>query len=105
LDLEDTLVWVLAADEIYSPKAGYTTLCAKRFVIDINWWWRGLWKLHCPAKAKLLWWSIMENKVPTWDNLQKRSFVGPGRCSLRSIDLESGQDLFMDCNVVKKVWV
>lgn len=45
----------------------------------------------------------MENKVPTWYNLQKRSFVGLDWCSLCSIDLESGQCLFLDCNVVKKV--
>ena len=69
-----------------------------------KWWWRGLWKLHCPTKNKLLWWSILEDNISTWDNLQKRSFEGPGWCVLCKNALESGPHLFLQCPTVQKVW-
>lgn len=47
------------------------------------------------AKNNLLWWDILENKVLTWDNLQKRTFEGLGRCALCRIASESGLHLFL----------
>ena len=77
-DTEDTLVWDNSPDGHYSPKVGYSTICADMYARVIKWWWRGLWKIHCPAKNKLLWWAILENKISKWDNLQKHTFEGPG---------------------------
>lgn len=103
--MEDSLVWTKALDDKYSPKVGYSFICAEVFAQDVKWWWRGIWKIHCPAKKKLLWWATLENKIPTWDNLQKRSFVGPGWCSLCQHDLESGLHLFLNCPLSQVVWV
>ena len=103
-DTKDSLVWMLSADGIYKPKEGYIALCTDRFAIDLKWWWRGIWKVHCPAKSKLLWWSILEKKVPTWDFLQKRSFIGPSRCYLCNNDVETIQRLFLDCGVAQNIW-
>ena len=51
-------------------------------VDELVWWWNQLWKLKCPGKAKLLFWSILENKAPTWDILQNIFLEGPGFCAL-----------------------
>ena len=75
---EDSLIWEKSPDGRYSPKAGYSSICVDIHNQVIIWWWRCFWKLHCLAKSKLLWWAILEDKVPTWDNLQKRSFEGSG---------------------------
>ena len=103
--MEDSLVWVNAPDGKYSPKVGYATICVERYAMDIKWWWRGIWKMHCPAKTKIMWWAILENKTPTWDNLQKRSFVGPSWCSLCNHDLKLGLHLFLKCPLSQEVWV
>ena len=76
-DQEDTLVWEADPGGVYTPKAGYLCLSAGVEQRDEDWWWRPLWGLKCPAKTKLFMWCVLNNKVPTWDVLQKRSFQGP----------------------------
>ena len=94
-DQEDLLVWEADPEGVYTPKMGY--LCLSVGVenrVDV-WWWRSLWKLKCPAKTKLFMWCVLNNKVPTWDVLQKRSFQGPGWCVLCKRELESTSHLFL----------
>ena len=68
------------------------------------WWWRPLWKLKCPAKTKLFMWCVLNNKVPTWDVLQKRSFQGPGWCVMCKRELETTHHLFYTCCFSSEVW-
>ena len=77
-DHEDLLVWEADPEGVYTPKMGYLCLSAGVENRVEVWWWRSLWKLKCPAKSKLFMWCVLNNKVPTWDVLQKRSFQGPG---------------------------
>ena len=49
-------------------------------------------------------WCALNNKVPTWDVLQKRSFQGPGWCVLCKRELESTCHLFLLCSFTKAVW-
>ena len=79
-DDEDVLIWDKASNGRYNRKAGYLAIIVELFNIDVKWWWKGLWKLNCPAKNKLFGWAVLENKVPTWDILQKHHFEGPGWC-------------------------
>lgn len=46
----------------------------------------------------------MENKVPTWDVLQKRNFKGPGWCFLCKQTLETSCHLFLMCPFAQEVW-
>jgi hypothetical protein len=63
-----------------------------------------LWKLKCLAKAKLFMWLLVHNKAPTWDHLQRRNFIRPGRCSLCKCNEETNQHLIMDCPYMGYVW-
>ena len=63
-----------------------------------------MWRLKCPAKTKLFMWCVLNNKVPTWDILQKRSFQGPGWCVLCKRELESTLHLFLTCSYILDVW-
>jgi len=101
---EDTLVWEADPGGNYSPKAGYTLLSSEAENRAQIWWWKSLWKLKCPAKTKLFMWCALENKAPTWDNLQKRTFQGPGWCVLCKRDLESIHHLFLSCPFSLEVW-
>lgn len=68
------------------------------------WWWKYLWKLRCPGKAKLLFWAILENKAPTWDILQKHFLQGPGICPLCRDAEETIAHLFVQCRFSQAVW-
>jgi len=71
---------------------------------EVVWWWKTLWKIKCPPKNKLFMWFVLENKAPTWDNLQKRSFQGPGWYSLCKGEYESVIHLFLHCSYTLAVW-
>lgn len=49
-------------------------------------------------------WSILENKIPMWDNLQKRQFNGAGWCLLCKEQAETIDHLFMRCPFSLSVW-
>jgi hypothetical protein len=66
---EDELIWEGDPGGYYTPKAGYVLLSTDPIQQEVKWWWKKLWKQKCPTKGKLLTWSILENKVPTWDVL------------------------------------
>lgn len=101
---EDVLVCDLSPSGAYSPKAGYVAICVGHYNWATKWWWKRLWKIQCPTKNKLLFWSIQENKVPTWDVLQKRCFAGPRWCCLCREEVETIYHLFLECPYTLQVW-
>jgi hypothetical protein len=70
--MEDELVWKKDPLGSYTPKFGYIALNIDLFQQNPSWWWRGLWKLKCPQKAKIFLWADLNDKIPTWDNLRRR---------------------------------
>ena len=87
-NVNDKLVWNLSKSGIYSPKEGYLHLL-DRSELEFSWWWKVLWKLKCPIKAKKNCWFLFSNKALTWDVLVKKGREGPGRCSLCKLEAES----------------
>lgn len=79
---EDELIWDYDPMGICTPKGGYLHLIVELRDREIKWWWWKVWKLTYPPKAKLLTWSILPNKVPTWNILQKCDFQGLRWCAL-----------------------
>ena len=49
-------------------------------------------------------WCKLENRIVTWDYLQKRTFAGPGWCSLCKDNGENPNHLFLTCIFSKQVW-
>lgn len=45
-------------------------------------WFYRVWSWHMPINIFLSNWLVWRNKVLTWENLCKRGFEGPGKCSL-----------------------
>jgi hypothetical protein len=103
-DRQNELYWVGDPSGIYMPKVGYIKLCTNLLDREEQWWWRKVWKLRCPPKAKLLIWTNLENKMPTRDILQKQNHHGSGWCSLCKFDFESIYHMFITCRFSKKVW-
>jgi hypothetical protein len=46
----------------------------------------------------------VENKILTWDNLQKKGWEGPNICHLCSRDSETVLHLLVNCNFTQQVW-
>ena len=85
----------------YTPKAGYIKLSADVFQRVLIWWWKKPWKIKSPPKTRIFMWCVLENKAPTWDNLQKRCFQGLGWCDLCKADGESIIHLFLHHPFIK----
>jgi hypothetical protein len=104
-DSEDELIWDPAPSGSYSPKLGYLKCNSELSTQEAVWWWSKLWKVKSPTKTRLFMWNVLRNKVPTWDNLQKQNFVGPGWCTLCKSEGESSIHLFLNCRYINKVWM
>jgi hypothetical protein len=72
---DDQLIWSLNPSGTYVPKLGYRALAEEGLEGQQAWWWRIIWKLKCPSKNKIFMWLILNNKAPTWEVLQKRTFM------------------------------
>eukprot|EP00253_Pinus_taeda_P009579 PITA_09579 len=101
---QDVLMWAQGKTRLYSPKDGYSFLMEKKGWATPEWWSKNLWQLKCPLKSRIFLWCILKRKIPTWDILQARFFIGPGRCPLCKSDGESINHLFTSCAVSSRIW-
>ena len=62
-----------------------------------------LWAGSLPRKICCFIWLALQNKILTWDNLQKRGWTGPGVCALCYKVADCVQHLFFHCVVWKNV--
>ncbi|KAJ4782011.1 RNA-directed DNA polymerase (reverse transcriptase)-related family protein [Rhynchospora pubera] len=56
-----------------------------------------IWKFRIPPRFKIFLWQMLQNKIATLDNLQRRGWSLPNRCSLCLADCETVQHLFNQC--------
>ena len=62
-----------------------------------------LWTGSLPRKICCFIWFALQNKILTWDNLQKRGWTGPGVYALCSKAADCVQHFFYHCVVWKNV--
>jgi hypothetical protein len=67
-------------------------------------WLNKLWRLQLPLKLKLFSWLVGNNKLLTWEVLQRRGWVGPSLCLLCKAAPENLFHLLMHCPFSKEVW-
>jgi hypothetical protein len=67
-------------------------------------WRHSLWNWNLALKLKLFTWLALENKINTWDNLQRKGWVGPNICHLCNREEESMQHIFINCAFTRLVW-
>uniref|UniRef100_A0A453IBU7 Reverse transcriptase zinc-binding domain-containing protein n=1 Tax=Aegilops tauschii subsp. strangulata TaxID=200361 RepID=A0A453IBU7_AEGTS len=56
-----------------------------------------------PLKIKVCMWFVHKQVILTNDNLAKRNWTGPTRCSFCDRD-ETIKHLFLDCPLAKLLW-
>lgn len=62
------------------------------------------WKASCPPKFIHFAWLVYYNKNLTWENLRKRSWYGPSRCSLCGHEEETNIHMFIKCSSSLQIW-
>jgi hypothetical protein len=65
-----------------TAKNVYNALASKLWIPNICGWQRTLWDWDLAPKIKLFTWLLLEDKILTWDNLQRRGWSGPSICYL-----------------------
>lgn len=113
LDLENrkTLVSV-EEDRIqwgWSTKGSFTVREAYMLAIDSQNLpklkiWRRIWGQNLRPKVSNFLWLMVQIRTLTWDNLCKRGFVEPSRCSLCLYQEETIEHLFKSCPFVGYLW-
>jgi hypothetical protein len=67
--------------------------------------WKGLWKQKCIPKIGMFNWLLCHNCVLTTNNLMRKGFHGPSRCSLCLENEENAQHIMLDCSfTLLEVW-
>jgi hypothetical protein len=68
----------------------------------IGGWRRHLWDIA--QKIRLFTWLIIENKILTWDTLQRKGWEGPSIFHLCSNEAEYVVHIFVKCSFIQNVW-
>eukprot|EP00253_Pinus_taeda_P034699 PITA_34699 len=55
-------------------------------------------------KIKLFLWLVLQRKILTWDNINKRGFLGPSRCQLYEAKEETIEHLLNTCIFTSRLW-
>ena len=105
MDIDDKMVWSKnVKNGIYTTKLGYKAMMEEMHPSEPLFWTKSLWKSPGPKKAKLVLWLSLQNRLLTWDNIQKRGWIGPGRYSLCRNEAESVLHILFSCTYAKMVW-
>jgi hypothetical protein len=82
-EAQDELKWTGGdCTGILSTRNVYNAWQLKIWQKNIGGWQRRIWNWDCPQKIKLFSWLLIEDKLLTWNNLNKRGWQGPGLCLL-----------------------
>lgn len=65
-----------------------------------------IWKSYAPFKAQVMGWRLVQNKLPTIDNLMKRFDIPAEEqlCCCCREEEESSRHLFFDCPEAQNLW-
>ena len=105
-DEEDEIEWTHTKSGRFTVKSGYWFLQNSPNNLDKEEnFWKELWKSNIFPKWKHFLWKIMNNAMPTAENLSKRSInqVNPN-CGFCKTQRETTQHLFRDCEISKRIW-
>jgi hypothetical protein len=102
---EDVLIWTGGDKKgVLTVKNVYAAILSLQDLPALSGWQSHIWKWHLPLKVILFFWLAINNKILTWDILQKKGWVGPSYCILCGQQAEDINHLFIECIFTKSVW-
>ena len=92
----DTISRVISAKKVYQQLMQNSSSTCE--------WWYSLWYWKAPPHVKVCCWLALENRLLTWDNLNRRGLMDPGLCLLCGFANENILHLFVSCSFCQFVW-
>ncbi|CAN1167553.1 Putative ribonuclease H protein At1g65750 [Linum perenne] len=96
--------WDLNASGIFSVSSYYRALVHGGSPGWDNFPSALIWLSDVPTKVSGFAWQVFHGCISTFDNLQRRGFIGPNICVLCRAGLESVSHLFLFCPFSVQVW-
>eukprot|EP00253_Pinus_taeda_P019663 PITA_19663 len=101
----DQLKWTVCGFRCpVSVRDIYTHLIMDRYPYNPPYFPYIFWKASCPPKYIYFAWLVFYNKNLTWENLRKRTWHGPSRCSLCGNEEETNIHTFIKCSATLRIW-
>jgi mannosylglycoprotein endo-beta-mannosidase len=108
----DLWFWKPVSDGVFIVKSTYSLLFQEAYSEveigeNVNRVFQQLWKSPAPSKLIAFSWQLIHNRIPTRDNLARRSIIRGDDsrvCVLCSNVGESSSHLFLHCDVAYGVW-
>ena len=101
-ETEDTLLWMHNKVSIsISASLAYDLIVSSLLPPSLVRLHSRLSYCNVPLKIKCFVWLCIENHINTWDNLSKKGWSGPNRCSLCRTADESVNHLFVECSFAR----
>ncbi|XP_019433923.1 PREDICTED: uncharacterized protein LOC109340663 [Lupinus angustifolius] len=97
----DRLVWKKTLDGTLSLKAAYNEVT--NYTTQLI-WCKLHWSANTAPSKSFITWRIMNNKMPTDDNLRKRGCAIVSICNMCNSHSEEEDHLFLHCTFASKLW-
>lgn len=103
---QDSWRWKHTSSGVFSVKSAYQLLVSESTSTDKQ-VYNLIWGSKVPTKVAAFCWKLVQNKIPTMVNLQKRGVQlggGSNRCPFCSSKDETEDHLFLLCAQSAKIW-
>eukprot|EP00253_Pinus_taeda_P025961 PITA_25961 len=100
---KDKLRWGNSTKVIFTTKEAYILRYAQSH-IDKYQLWNNIWQSKLWPKVSTFLWLLSKKHILTWDNLQRRGFIGPSRCPNCSLQSETILHLMDTCPLAAQLW-
>ncbi|GAU27401.1 hypothetical protein TSUD_356360 [Trifolium subterraneum] len=107
LGMEDSWVWTLDPTGSYSVKSAYLAITSVEVAPEPNSLLTRVWKSWAPSKVIVFSWQLLQDRVPTRQNLLRRHVLREASlslCALCGDFVESINHLFITCDYISIFW-
>ncbi|XP_019434768.1 PREDICTED: uncharacterized protein LOC109341331 [Lupinus angustifolius] len=67
-------------------------------------WCNLIWSSSIPPSKSFTLWRLINNRMPSNENLQARGCVLASKCNLCKVQVESSKHLFLSCSFATAIW-
>lgn len=99
LPIEDEIIWQAEP----SGQFKVSSIFVSKEKVNLPFWSQA-WVKGLIPKVNIFLWALLQNKILTLDNLQKRGINLVNRCILCKNGFEDRDHLFMNCSYSQQVW-
>lgn len=112
-NVDDMLVWKYEGSGEYTVKSRYRALSTELLqnhtytssnCVDYRGFYKSLWNLNILVKIKIHIWRLINDLLPHFCNLAKRSLFVDVVCPLCKVEMEDSGHLLWSCDFPQSVW-